>query len=117
MSKADSSATAASRRIDQWLWFARLAKTRSSAARLCAAGAVTLNGVAVGKPNQPVRVGDAIAVPQGNYWRSVRILALGSRRGPASEARTLYELLAAPVRLSEIEPAWEPLLAEDELEQ
>lgn len=95
------------------MWFARLAKTRSLAARLCAAGAVTLNNVAVRKPNQPVRIGDAIAVPQGSYRRTVRILALGSRRGPAIEAQLLYLEIAPPLRVSEIGPAWEPLLAED----
>ena len=116
MSDADSSAAPATRRIDQWLWFARLAKTRSSAARLCAAGAVTVNGTLLRKSNQPVRLGDAIAVPQGNYRRSVRILALGSRRGPASEAQLLYQEIAAPVRLAETIPEWERLLADDESE-
>jgi ribosome-associated heat shock protein Hsp15 len=105
----------ASRRLDQWLWFARLAKTRSFAARLCAAGAVTVNGVVARKPNQAVRIGDAVAAPQGAYRRAVRVLALGSRRGPASEARLLYEELAAPERVKETAAAWEPLLAEGEL--
>ena len=110
MSDADSSAAPATRRIDQWLWFARLAKTRSSAARLCAAGAVTVNGTPLRKSNQPVRVGDAIAAPQGNYRRTVRILALGSRRGPASEAQRLYREIAVPVRLAETYPSGSALL-------
>ena len=113
MSDADGSASPATRRIDQWLWFARLAKTRSFAARLCAAGAVTVNGTPLRKSNQPVRVGDAIAAPQGNYRRTVRILALGSRRGPASEAQWLYQEIAVPVRLTETVPEWEPLLFEN----
>ncbi len=75
---------------------------------------MTVNGTPLRKSNQPVRLGDAIAVPQGNYRRTVRILALGSRRGAASEAQLLYQEIAAPVRLAETMPEWERLLAEDE---
>lgn len=102
------------RRLDQWLWFARFVKTRSLAARLCAAGPVTLNGAPVRKANQLVRAGDTIAVPQGAFCRTIRVLALGLRRGPATEARLLYEEVAAPVPRSEPEPRWEPLLGDDE---
>lgn len=109
-----ASTAPASRRLDQWLWFARLVKSRSLAARLCAAGAFAVNGVPVRKANQMVRIGDAIAVPQGAVCRTIRVLALGARRGPATEARLLYEETAAPTRLSEFAPAWMPLLADDE---
>ena len=90
-----------SRRLDQWLWFARFVKSRSLAARLCAAGAVAVNGIAVTKANHLIRAGDTIAVPQGAFRRTVRVLALGARRGPAAEARGLYEETsrsAAPLR-------------------
>jgi ribosome-associated heat shock protein Hsp15 len=100
-------------RLDQWLWFARLAKSRSLAARLCAAGAVAINGTTITKPNQAVRVGDFVVVPQGGYQRTVRVLALGLRRGPASEARGLYEEIAA-ARLRDIAPIWVPLLDQDD---
>jgi ribosome-associated heat shock protein Hsp15 len=102
-----------SRRLDQWLWFARLVKSRSLAGRLCAAEAVTLNGVVVRKPNHMVRIGDAIAAPQGAYRHTVRIVALGSRRGPATEARMLYDVIGAPIRLADLTPAWEPLLPQE----
>jgi ribosome-associated heat shock protein Hsp15 len=98
------------RRLDQWLWFARFAKSRSLAARLCAAGAVSVNGVAVRKPSQAVRIGDAIALPCGGFRRTVRVRRLGSRRGPAAEARLLFEEAAEPVRLSASETPWTPLL-------
>jgi ribosome-associated heat shock protein Hsp15 len=101
-------------RLDQWLWFARFAKSRSLAARLCAAGAVTLNGAAVGKANQAVRVGDVVAAPQGGWQRTVRVVALGARRGPAAEARLLFEELAPARRLSDLRPEWVPLLDFDE---
>ena len=61
-----------------------------------------------------VRIGDTIAVPQGTFRRTVRVLALGSRRGPPAEARLLYEETAAPVRLSELTAPWAPLLVSDE---
>jgi ribosome-associated heat shock protein Hsp15 len=107
-------AAATSRRLDQWLWFARLAKSRSLAARLCAAGDVELNGATIRKPHYLVRPGDAIVAPQGGYRRTVRVLQLGSRRGPPTEARLLYEETAAPVRLTGLVAAWEPLLADGE---
>ena len=100
-------------RLDQWLWFARLAKSRSLAARLCAAGAVAINGTTVTKPNQTVRVGDFVVVPQGGFQRTVQVLALGSRRGPASEARALYQETGA-TRLRDMAPIWVPLLDEDD---
>jgi ribosome-associated heat shock protein Hsp15 len=101
-------------RLDQWLWFARFVKTRSLGARLCAAGAVAINGVPVKKPNQSVRVGDLVVLPQGGWQLTVRVLSLGSRRGPATEARGLYEEAAAATRLRDLAPAWAPLLAEDD---
>jgi ribosome-associated heat shock protein Hsp15 len=100
------------RRLDQWLWFARFVKSRSLAARLCAAGAVAVNGTAVQAASHSVRIGDIIVVSQGPYRRTVRVLVLGLRRGPAAEARALYEESDAPVRRSE--PAWAPLLGDED---
>jgi ribosome-associated heat shock protein Hsp15 len=100
------------RRLDQWLWFARLAKSRSLAARLCVAGVVTVNDVVVSKANHIVRIGDTIAVPQGTFRRTVRLLALGSRRGPPTEARLLYKETAALNRIADLDRAWIPLLSE-----
>lgn len=99
-----------SRRLDQWLWFARFAKSRSVAARLCAAGTVAVNGVAVRKASQAVHVGDCVIVPQGGLRRTVRVRDLGTSRRPAKEAVLLYEEAAEPVRLSALTPAWTPLL-------
>lgn len=81
-------------RLDKWLWFARFFKTRSLAAKLCEAERVRVNRIVVAKAHQAVRVGDVLTFPQARQIRVVRILALGGRRGPASEARTLYEDLA-----------------------
>ena len=114
MSGGNASPARATRRLDQWLWFARFIKSRSLASQLCTAGAVTVNGLTVSKANHMVRIGDAIALPQGAFCRTVRVLALGWRRGPATEARSLYEETVAPVRRSEPEPAWTPLLVGDD---
>jgi ribosome-associated heat shock protein Hsp15 len=100
-------------RLDQWLWYARFAKTRSLAARLCAAGAVSLNGAPIHKANQAVRIGDILVFPQGGWQRSVRVLGLGARRGPAVEARLLYEEIAEALRLSAAAAPWESILSEE----
>jgi ribosome-associated heat shock protein Hsp15 len=111
--RGNTSPELASRRLDQWLWFARFVKSRSLAARLCIGGLVSVNGVTTRKANQALRVGDIVAVWQGAFCRTVRVLALGVRRGPAGEARHLYEETAAPVHRSEIDPVWIPLVADD----
>ncbi|HZC95412.1 MAG TPA: RNA-binding S4 domain-containing protein [Bradyrhizobium sp.] len=109
-----ASAEVLGRRLDQWLWFARLVKSRSLAARLCAGRAVMVNQAAVNKANHLVRMGDIIAAPQGAFRRTVRVLGVGTRRGPPAEARRLYEEVAAPVHRSELTPSWTPLLSEDD---
>ena len=100
-------------RIDKWLWFARLARTRSLAARLCAAGLVSVGGAPVLKPHHPVRIGDHVAVARGRVRRRLVVQALGARRGPAAEARLLYHEPEPPLPLERIDPAWTPLLDEE----
>lgn len=74
---------------------------------------ITLNGVVVEKARHLVRVGDIIVVPRGVRSRTVRVKALGLRRGPSIEARLLYEETAAPVGMSYLDLPWRPLLADD----
>lgn len=85
-------------RIDKWLFFTRLIKTRSQAAALVEAGEVRLNGIIVTKPAQTVKVGDELIFPTGKRLRRVVVLAHGDRRGPAPEAQALYGELEAPIR-------------------
>jgi ribosome-associated heat shock protein Hsp15 len=85
-------------RLDKWLWQARLCKSRGVAAQTIAAGAVRVNAVRVLKPAAPLRVGDGVTVTLGQCVRVLRVRALGVRRGPAAEARTLYEDLASTPR-------------------
>jgi ribosome-associated heat shock protein Hsp15 len=100
-------------RVDKWLWFARMAKTRSLAARLCAAGLVTVGGAVVTKPNRAVRVGENVTVVQGRMRRSIVVVSLGERRGPPAEARLLYQETEPPVPAQNSEMQWTPLLDEE----
>ncbi len=83
-------------RIDKWLWFARMVKTRTLAAAIVSHGQVRLNKVKVAKPAQEVGPGDVITLAAHGRVRVVKVLAIGTRRGPASEAQTLYEDMADP---------------------
>jgi ribosome-associated heat shock protein Hsp15 len=112
--RPDLAVSGATMRVDKWLWFARLAKSRSLAARLCTAGVVVVSGRTAAKPNHSVRTGDIVVVPQGRLIHTVRIVALGTRRGPAPEARGLYEMEAPPRPIVSEEPRWEMLLGDDE---
>ncbi len=83
-------------RIDKWLWHARFFKTRTLAAATVSAGHVRLNSVKVAKPAQAVGLNDVLTFAQGDNVRVIRVIAHGTRRGPASEAQTLYEDLSPP---------------------
>ena len=78
-------------RLDAWLWHARLAKTKGGCARLVEAGGFRLNRQPVTKAPARLRVGDVLTFALGERVRVWRVLALGERRGPATEAATLYE--------------------------
>ena len=84
---------AESLRIDKWLWHARFCKTRSLAQAKAEAGQIRLNGNRVEKASAAVRPGDIMTLAAGRNVLVVRVLGLGDRRGPASEARTLYEVI------------------------
>jgi ribosome-associated heat shock protein Hsp15 len=83
-------------RLDKWLWFARLAKTRTLAQRLAVSGQVRVNREKTDSASQPVKTGDVLTVTLPSGVRVLKILATGERRGPAAEARLLYEDLSRP---------------------
>lgn len=83
-------------RLDRWLWQARFFKSRSLAGKLCVAGRIRVDGVVATKAHHIVRVGNVLTFPKARDIRVVRIEALGTRRGPAEEARTLYSELEPP---------------------
>jgi ribosome-associated heat shock protein Hsp15 len=81
-------------RLDKWLWCARFMKARSDCARLVAEGLVRINRQPTDKPHARLRPGDVITLPLRGDVRVVLVLRLAARRGPAPEARQLYEELA-----------------------
>ena len=80
-------------RIDRFLFFIRLVKSRTLAQAVIDEGHVRLDGRRVEKPSEEVRVGSFIALPLHERVRVLRVLCLPGRRGPAPEARTCYEEL------------------------
>ena len=78
-------------RLDRYLFFIRLAKSRTLAQGLIEAGKIRIDGKRVAKPSEEVRVGQVIAFPLYGKVRIIRVTALPSRRGPPPEARRHYE--------------------------
>ena len=83
-------------RLDKWLWYTRLCKTRTQATVLCRSGQVRVNRTPIRKPNHAVRPDDVLTFALGRRIWVVRVVALGERRGPFREAQTLYEDLSPP---------------------
>ena len=77
-------------RIDKWLWAARFFKTRSLATDAVGGGKIKLNGAPT-KASRDVKIGDRLAVFNGETRWEIVVRALSEKRGPASEARLLYE--------------------------
>ena len=80
-------------RIDKFLWFARIAKTRSHAQELAEGGRIRLDGRVIDRAHALVRVGDVLSFAQRGVVRVLRVDALPVRRGPPAEARALYSEL------------------------
>jgi ribosome-associated heat shock protein Hsp15 len=78
-------------RLDKWLWFARVMKSRTGAAKLVEDGHVRVNAVRADNPAKGVRPGDVLTVALDRQVRVLKVLAPGVRRGPYEEARLLYE--------------------------
>ena len=83
-----------SQRLDKWLWSARFFKSRALATKLLSAGRVRLSGKVITKSNQLVKENEVLTFPQGSFIRVIKVLFLAERRGPATEARLLFEDLS-----------------------
>ena len=83
-------------RIDKWLWHARFFKTRSLAAKVVQGGHCRINRSRVSKPGYCVRPGDVLTFAQGSAIRVIEIVGVAERRGPAPEAKLLYNDLDPP---------------------
>jgi ribosome-associated heat shock protein Hsp15 len=81
---------AESLRLDKFLWFARIVKTRAQAQALAEEGRLRIDGRVVDRAHAPVRVGDVLSFALRGQVRVLRIDALPLRRGPPADARALY---------------------------
>jgi ribosome-associated heat shock protein Hsp15 len=95
---AETSARPDAQRLDRWLWFARFFKSRTLSASVVSAGKVRVNAERVAKPSHSVRPGDVLTFAAAKQVRVIKIIELGTRRGPAPEAQALYEDQAPPQR-------------------
>ncbi len=87
-------------RVDKWLWAARFYKTRSLAAEAVVGGKVQVNGERV-KRAKLLQVNDEVRLRQGPYETAILVRRISERRGPATEAATLYEETADSRRARE----------------
>jgi len=85
-------------RIDRFLFFIRLVKSRTLAQHIIEAGHVRIDGKRVEKPSEDVRVGSIVALPLHGQVRVLRVVELPERRGPAAEARACYEELGVDAK-------------------
>ncbi len=96
-------------RLDKWLFFARVVKSRSLAARLAVSGRVRVNRDKASQASDPVRAGDVLTITLDRRILVWKVLDTGTRRGPAPEARTLYEDMSPAPSEAETPDAQAPL--------
>lgn len=100
-------------RIDKWLFFSRAVKSRSLAAKLVQSGGVRLNGQKLGQASDIVKSGDVLTITLDRRILVYKVLFPGERRGPAEEARRLYEDISpAPTPKDQAPPDARPPLRE-----
>jgi ribosome-associated heat shock protein Hsp15 len=80
-------------RLDKWLWFARIVKTRAIAQDLAESGHVRINGQRVASASRLVRIGDVLTIALPSRVRVLKVLNVAERRGPAQDGATLYETM------------------------
>lgn len=96
-------------RLDKWLWFARLAKSRGAAQDLCESRRLRIDGRVIERASALVRAGSVLSFPRGDEVVVVRVEGLADRRGPYEEARHLYTDLTGPRSDAN---GWDPSLAQ-----
>ncbi len=100
-------AVPARQRLDKFLWFARIVKSRTLAQKLIEAGNVRLDGNRITQPAHKVDVGQVLTITYAERLRVLKVLDTGTRRGPAPEAQQLYQDLTPtlPKREKDFRPA------------
>ncbi|MEQ1943708.1 RNA-binding S4 domain-containing protein [Mesorhizobium sp. VNQ89] len=91
-------------RIDKWLFFARVVKSRSLAAKLAVAGRVRINRDKTSQASDLVKPGDMLTITLDRRILVYKVISGGVRRGPAEEARKLFEDLSPPAAAKEEAP-------------
>ena len=89
--------TQAVQRIDKWLWHARFARTRTAAQRVVRSGRLRVNRAREVSPSRLVKIGDVLTLSRADGVSVISVLAIRDRRGPAVEARGLYQLAFTPI--------------------
>ena len=84
---------AQTQRLDKWLWFARVVKTRTRAAQLVSSGHVRVNARRIDAPAKTVAEGDVLTIALEREVRVLKVLGPGRRRAAYSEARLMFEEL------------------------
>jgi len=85
-------------RIDKWLFFARIVKSRTLAAKLAQSGRVRVNSAKIDQASRQISAGDVLTITLDRRIRVLRVVRPGQRRGPSREAVELYEDLSPPPR-------------------
>ncbi|WP_417714852.1 RNA-binding S4 domain-containing protein [Roseibium sp. SCP15] len=96
MSAGQSQSAGGNLRIDKWLWYARVTKSRSLAQKLATSGHVRINKDKISSASKTVKEGDVLTIGLERRILVLKVVALGTRRGPYEEARKLYEDLSPP---------------------
>ncbi len=97
-------------RLDTWLWYARFYKSRNLSSKAISSGKIRINSNKITKPAAKVKTHDVLTLNYVNEIRLVQVQSLGSRRGPASEAQSLYiELTGSRIETSNVKSTIEKL--------
>ena len=88
-------------RIDKWLWYSRQVKSRTLAQKIVNGGKARVNGEKIYSSKKLVKLNDVLILTIADTVRVLKIAKCGTRRGPFSEAQTLYEDLSPPVQKSQ----------------
>ena len=91
-------------RIDKWLWYARVVRTRSAAAALSDSGFVRINGARIDTSSRPVRPGDVVTIALDRNVRVLKVIGYAERRGGPDTIRALYEDLTPPATPRQEQP-------------
>jgi ribosome-associated heat shock protein Hsp15 len=89
--KTEGSSQVGSQRLDKWLWFARVVKTRTQAAALVTEGQVRVNKARAEKPALAVKPGDILTIGVHGRVRILEVVMPGEKRGGAPEAALLFK--------------------------